>query len=106
MQKAIMNGCFPGRMPLPERFEVAAEVGFQGIEIGLANEGFFSFQGDPGDVQAVRALSEQTGVAVSGMLAGPMWQFPPTANDASVREQARQMVQRSIQVAGELNVSQ
>lgn len=104
MRKAIMNGCFPGSMPLPERFELAAEAGFEGIEIGLASEGFFSFQSGAEDVEAVRDLSRRTGVAISGMLAGPMWQFPPTSNDERVRQQAQGFVRRSIEVAGELGV--
>jgi L-ribulose-5-phosphate 3-epimerase len=104
MKKAIMNGCFPSSMSLPERFELAAEAGFQGIEIGLAQQGFFSFEGPAGDVQEVAALARKTGVAISGMLAGPMWQFPPTANDAAVREQAKRMVRRSIEVAADLGV--
>ncbi|HEV2126578.1 MAG TPA: sugar phosphate isomerase/epimerase, partial [Chloroflexota bacterium] len=62
MKKAIMNGCFPGSMPLPERFQLAAEASFQGIEIGLAEEGFFSFDGPREDVQRVADLSRETGV--------------------------------------------
>ena len=46
MQKSIMaTGCMPRTMSLPEQFELAAEAGFDGIEIALNQEGFFSFDG-------------------------------------------------------------
>lgn len=103
MKKSIMSGCLPGGS-LQDQFHLAAEAGFPGIEIALNTEGFFSFEGPADDVKAVRDLSEKTGVAISGMLAGPMWEMPPTSPDESVREKARKMVRRSIQVASELGV--
>jgi len=99
-----MAGCLPGGLSLEERFQLTAEAGFAGLEIALSREGFFSFSSPASDVDAVRKLSETTGVTISGMLAGPMWEVPPTSADESVREQARRMVRRSIEVAGDLGV--
>jgi len=104
MKKAVMSGCLPGGLSLPERFQLAAEAGFKGIEIALANEGFFSFEGDAADVRAVAKLSQDTGVAISGMLAGPMWETPPTSGDPAVRSKALRVVRRSQQVAEKLGV--
>lgn len=104
VRKSLMaNACFPRTMPLPEQFELAAAAGFAGIEIGLAREGFFSFDGPAADVATVAALATRT-IPISGMLAGPMWQVSPTDNDPSVREQAQALVRRSVEVAGDLGV--
>ena len=58
MQKSIMaTGCMPRTMSLPEQFELAAEAGFDGIEIALNQEGFFSFDGPAADTAAVAAVA-------------------------------------------------
>ena len=104
MQKSIMaTGCMPRTMSLPEQFELAAEAGFDGIEIALNQEGFFSFDGPAADTAAVAALAART-VPVSGMLAGPMWQISPTANDPSERAEAARLVRQSIAIAPDLGV--
>ncbi len=104
MRKAIMTGCFPSGTSLERQFRVAASAGFAGIEIGLAREGFFSVDGDRADVDAVAHLAHDTGVTISGMLAGPLGHVPPTSNDESARAEARRIARRSIEVAAALGV--
>ena len=71
VRKSIMAGTFPATTALVDQFHLAAGAGFAGIEIGLAREGFFSVDGDPADVDAVARLAHDTGLTISGMLAGP-----------------------------------
>jgi hexulose-6-phosphate isomerase len=104
MRKAIMANTFPAGMPLADQFHVSAETGFAGIEIGLAREGFFSIDGDPADTDTVARLAHETGLTISGMLAGPLGQIPPTSNDPSVRAEAVRVVRRTIEVAPHLGV--
>lgn len=104
MRKAIMANTFPSGMPLADQFHVSAGAGFAGIEIGLAREGFFSIDGDPADIATVARLAHDTGLAISGMLAGPLGQIPPTSNDATVRAEAARVVRRTIEVAPDLGV--
>jgi len=104
MRKAIMANTFPAGMPLADQFHVSAETGFAGIEIGLAREGFFSIDGDPADTDTVARLAHETGLTISGMLAGPLGQIPPTSNDPSVRAEAARVVRRTIEVAPHLGV--
>ena len=104
MQKGVMSGCFPGSISLPERFRMAEESGFAGIEIGLAREGFFSFDSPPTEIQEVADLSSKSGVAICSMMAGPMWECSPTSADESERREAARLVKRSIEVAADLDV--
>ena len=104
VRKSIMAGTFPATTPLVDQFHLAAGAGFSGIEIGLAREGFFSIDGDPADVDAVARLAHDTGLTISGMLAGPLGHVPPTSNDESARVEARRIARRAIEVASTLGV--
>ena len=55
------------------------------------------------DTAKVAAVAART-VPVSGMLAGPMWQISPTANDPSERAEAARLVRQSIAIAPDLGV--
>lgn len=104
VRKSFMAGMIPSTVPLADQFRLIAEAGFSGIEIGLAREGFFSIDGDPNDVDAVARLAQDTGLTISGMLAGPLGHVPPTSNDESARIEARRIARRAIEVAASLGV--
>jgi sugar phosphate isomerase/epimerase len=65
---------------------------------------FSSVDGDPADVDAVARLAHDTGLTISGMLAGPLGHLPPTSNDESARVEARRIARRAIEVASTLGV--
>lgn len=99
-----MGGCFPPGTPLADQFRIAADAGFPGIEIGLSREGYFSVDGDPADVDGVARLARETGLTLSGMLAGPLGHVPPTSNDESARAEAGRIARRAIEVAAALGI--
>jgi hexulose-6-phosphate isomerase len=95
---------FPATISLVDQFHLVAGVGFAGIEIGLARDGFFSIDGDRADVATVARLARDTGLTISGMLAGPLGHVLPTSNDELARAEARRIARRAIEIAAELGV--
>ncbi|MEM9586453.1 MAG: sugar phosphate isomerase/epimerase family protein [Planctomycetota bacterium] len=70
----------PGSLPLAQRFAMAKEAGFDGIELNAPGN----------DLDAVRAAIDSTGLPVDGTVNGTHWKIRHSDPDREVRERALQ----------------
>jgi len=91
MKKGICLGCLPGNRPLEERFALAADAGFQGVELGTLED-------DAARADA-RAAAARVGVELPSIMASGHWKYPLSSPDAETRRQGIQNIRDSVDTA-------
>jgi L-ribulose-5-phosphate 3-epimerase len=76
IKKAVLLSMLPKELPYPERFQLALEVGFEGIEIGTIT--------DPQEADAIRAASVKTGLVIHSVMNAEHWRSPLSSADPAV----------------------
>lgn len=99
MKKAINLWAFPypGRWTLRRCFEVAAEAGFDAVEINFDLHGEFSADSSDRDIRAIGRLAKRSGIAISGVCSFLFWQYPLTDNDPKRRRKGLELAGRMIE---------
>ncbi|GIV16626.1 MAG: xylose isomerase [Armatimonadota bacterium] len=93
LKKALVLSMLPGNLSYVERFRLAKEVGFDGIEAPPVN--------DPEEIRKIRAASEASGIPVHSIIYGG-WHAPLSSADPRVIERGIADVQSALQCAKEL----
>jgi hexulose-6-phosphate isomerase len=76
IKKAVLLSMLPKELPYPERFKLALDVGFEGIEIGTIS--------DPQEAEAIRAASVKTGLVIHSVMNSEHWRSPLSSADPAV----------------------
>jgi hexulose-6-phosphate isomerase len=74
IKKAVVFGMLPRDMPLDDRFKLARDSGFDGVEAYTTP--------DPKQVDALRAAAEKSGLRIHSIMNQAHWQFPLSSDDA------------------------
>jgi L-ribulose-5-phosphate 3-epimerase len=104
VKSSISIWSFPAGLPLAAKLEQAREAGFEGLEIDLSDDGPVTMRSSPAELQAVRALAEKHGLALSGLATGLYWGANAASADPAVRGRASQILDRQIEVAAALGI--
>lgn len=99
MKKSISIWSFPASVSLSDKFRLAREAGFEGFEIDVSDDGPLTLNSSQKEIEAVRALSEQSGVQLSGLATGLYWNANPGSNDPAVRARAKAVIDKQIEIA-------
>jgi hexulose-6-phosphate isomerase len=78
-KKALLWGMLPGSLQPVDRFKLAKDVGFEGVEMPPIT--------DPAQCEAMRKASEQAGIRIHSVIYGG-WDPPLTHPDPAKREQS------------------
>lgn len=93
LKKALVLSMLPGNLSYVDRFSLAKEVGFDGVEAPPIT--------DPEEVKKVRAASEMSGIPVHSIIYGG-WHAPLSSADPRTVEKGIQDVQAALRCAKEL----
>jgi len=93
MKKGICFGSLPGSLSVEDRFKLAKDAGFDGVEIGTVGKA---------DGKAMKKAAEAAGVQIPSIMGGVHWQFPLSSPDKSVREKCVEGISRAIDLATEV----
>lgn len=93
LKKALVLSMIPDNLSYVERFKLAAEVGFEGIEAPPTN--------DPNEIRKLRAASEASGIPIHSIIYGG-WHAPLSSGDPQVIEKGLQDVRAALHCAKEL----
>ena len=104
MKKSISIWSFPAALPLAEKLRLAREAGFDGFEIDLSDDGPLTLDSSRAEIEAVRALSERSGLLLSGLATGLYWGANAASSDPAVRSRAEAVLKKQIEVAQVLGV--
>jgi L-ribulose-5-phosphate 3-epimerase len=101
MKKSINLWAFPypQKMTLKECFALAAEAGFDAVEINYALEGDLSPQASAADIEAIGQSASSAGIAISGVCSFLYWPYSLTANDPERRKKGLELAGKMIDAA-------
>ncbi|NMB46480.1 MAG: sugar phosphate isomerase/epimerase [Firmicutes bacterium] len=99
MKKGINRWSLPADWSIRQCMERAKEAGFEGIELALDETGELSLESDEQQVKAVRKMAADIGLELKSLATGLFWKYSLTANDPDVREKARSVVVKALDVA-------
>ncbi len=101
MKKSINLWAFPypERMSLKECLQLARDAGFDGIELNYDLENDLSPKAGAKELQAIRKLADQTGIAISGLCSFLFWPYPLTSNDPDKRARGLELAAQMTQAA-------
>lgn len=98
MKKGISYWTFKGKS-YKEAFELAKKHGFDGVEVTLDPEGEITLDTTDEEISAIGELAKEYGIEFYSVATGLHWSYPLTSNDKTVREKAKQIVCREIEIA-------
>lgn len=73
LKKAVLTSMLPGSMPVADRFKLAADIGFEGVEAHTTD--------DPRAVDELRAAADKSGVRIHSVMNSGHWQNPLSSPD-------------------------
>jgi len=76
MKKALYVSMLPEKLPYRERFQMALDAGFQGIEVGTIT--------DPKVADEVKAAAASTGLKIHSVMNAAHWRFPLSSADPQI----------------------
>lgn len=75
-KKAVLIGMLPKELPLPERFALAREVGFEGMEVNTID--------DPAEAEAIAKAAQAAKLPIHSVMNSEHWRSPLSSPDAAV----------------------
>lgn len=106
MKKSINLWAFPypDRMNLRECLQLAKNAGFDGIELNYDLENDLSPKAGAKELQAIRKMADDIGIAISGLCSFLFWPYPLTSNDEAKRTRGLELAVKMIHAAHDLGV--
>jgi hexulose-6-phosphate isomerase len=95
---------FPQQWTLRECLELSKDAGFDGVELNFALEGEFSAESSAAEIEAIRAMADKIGIAISGVCSFLFWPYSLTSNDPARRKQGLELAGKMIEAARLLRI--
>jgi L-ribulose-5-phosphate 3-epimerase len=93
IQKSVLISMLPERATYAERFTIAREAGFEGIEMQTVRK--------PDEAAEIRAASKQTGLRIHSVMNADHWEFPLSSGDPAVVNRSVAGMETSLRNAAE-----
>ncbi|MBX6313345.1 MAG: TIM barrel protein, partial [Isosphaeraceae bacterium] len=106
MKKSINLWAFPypDRMTLRECLQLARDAGFDGIELNYDLENDLSPRAGTPEFRAIRDMTREIGIAISGLCSFLYWPYSLTDNDPERRARGLDLARKMIRAAHDLEV--
>lgn len=98
MKKGISYWAYSGKN-YREAFEYAKSKGFDGVEVTLDKSGELTMETTDEKVLEIKRCAEDAGVSLYSVATGLYWSFPLTSNDEKIRQKAKTIVRRQLEIA-------
>jgi hexulose-6-phosphate isomerase len=104
MKKSINLWAFPypARMTLRECLQLARDAGFDGIELNYDLDSDLSPKAGPRELQAIRKMAADIGIAISGLCSFLFWPYSPSSNKPAERSRGLELASKMVEAAAEL----
>lgn len=90
MKKGICLGCIPGKS-LEDRFKLAKDAGFHGVEINTVDTDEES--------KKLKSIADSVGLEIPSVMNSAHWQFPLSSPDPEVRKKSVEGMMKSLNSA-------
>lgn len=104
MKKGINAWSFPSGLNVRQMIELAADAGFDGIELALNETGELSLESSEQEIRAIRQIAADTGIELASLASGLYWDYPFTSTKAETRSKAQDIVKKQLEFAEILGV--
>lgn len=104
VKKGINIWSFPVGMDIIQCMKLAQKAGFEGIELALNLTGELNLQTSDSDIRRLGQAADDMGLAINSLATGLYWQFSLTSNRQDIRERAKSIVRRQIDIAALLAI--
>jgi hexulose-6-phosphate isomerase len=104
MIKSISHWAFSPERPLPEVFSMARDLGFQAVEVTIAESGPITPQTTSAQCAEIVEAASSAGVMLSSLASGLGWNHPVTCEDNEVRKRGIELTTDSLRVARDLGL--
>jgi hexulose-6-phosphate isomerase len=91
LKKAVLISMLPKEMSYADRFKLAREVGFEGLEAQTVT--------DPKEADQIKEAAEQTGLRIHSVMNMDHWKFPLSSADPAVVGRSMKGMETSIRNA-------
>lgn len=98
IQKGINIWSFDQSLSLETCMRMAKDAGFEGIELALAAKGPLSMESTDEDILAIRRTAEDIGIRINALATGLYWQYSLTSNREDIREKAKAVARREMEI--------
>jgi hexulose-6-phosphate isomerase len=107
MKKSINLWAFPypGRMSLRECLQLAHDAGFDGIELNYDLESDLSPKAGPRELQDIRKMAADIGIAISGLCSFLFWPYSLASNKLTERKRGEELAGKMLEAAAELGTT-
>lgn len=99
MKKGINIWSFDFALPLSKKINIAKEAGFDGIELSLDEEGEINLKSSEKDLLQIKQLAKDYNIQIPSIASGLYWKYSLTSNDSAIRQKAKDIVKKQLEVA-------
>ncbi len=96
LKKAVIFSMLPDSLSVPDRFKLAHDVGFDGVEVAPMT--------DAGEIKTMRDAADKAGVEIQSIIFGG-WQSPLSSSDPAVAERGVKDIKAALEGAKGLGVT-
>lgn len=105
MKKALHYWGLPQSVCLKEKFRIAADCGFDGIELSILHQGDLTDTMLPNDYNCIRMLAREYGLELHSITSLLNWECSTTSDRPEIRRRAVEALKMQIDIAGRLGAS-
>ncbi len=98
MKKGISIWSF-GDMKLSDAFRLAADAGFDGVEVAIAEDGEINLSTTEEELLEIAKSAKENGIELYSVASGLYWTYSLTADDEKTREKAKNIVKKQLKTA-------
>ncbi len=104
IKKGINIWSFDQSLSIETCMKIAKDAGFEGIELVLSADGEINLNTKDEDILSIKKKSEEIGIHINSLATGLYWQFSLTSDREDIRDKAKALVKRQLDVAALLGV--
>ncbi len=98
MKKGISIWSFQ-KPTLADAFALAADAGFDGVEVALAEDGEVSLSTKESQLNEIKKQAEDANISLYSVASGLYWDYSLTDEDPTKRQKARSIVKKQLETA-------
>ncbi|QMV44338.1 sugar phosphate isomerase/epimerase family protein [Cohnella cholangitidis] len=105
MRKGINIWSFPAHYSIDTSLSLAAEAGFEGIELSLDEEGELSLGSSEADLNKLRDRAKDLGLQLPSLASGLFWNYSLTSSQSDIRAKAYDIARKQLECAAILGAN-
>jgi L-ribulose-5-phosphate 3-epimerase len=99
VKKGINIWSFRRGLSAREYIQMAKDAGYGGIEFGLDETGIVGLDSRDEDIRELKRIAEGEGIETPSLATGLYWRYPFTSSDRDIREKAKSIARRQLDLA-------